>query len=68
MAIKIVKSVRHIGQATFEGVSFPESLLMVEAKAAFDAVQAEVRRINAVTTRPAIIKILVEQEVVTDDD
>lgn len=67
MAIKIVKAVRQIGQATFEGLSFPESALMVETMRAFDAAQTEARKIG-MTTRPAVVKIIVEQEVITDDD
>lgn len=68
MSIKIVKGVRRIGQATFEGLSFPESALLHETKAAFEAVQAEASKLDGVTYAPAIISIIVEQEILVNDD
>lgn len=66
MSIKVVKSVRDVGQADAEGVSFPESDLLRRAREAFLAARQEAHDIGIVTG-PAQVKIIVEQEVVTND-
>ena len=66
MSIKVVKSVRDVGQADAQGVSFPESDLLRKAREAFLAARQEAHDIGVVIG-PAKIKILVEQEVVTND-
>lgn len=68
MAVKIYKNAYQMGQATVDGLSFPESAIMDTLKQQFDAVQRQVDVDGGVTTGPARVLFIVEQEVIVDDD
>lgn len=67
MSVKVVKNTRTLGRANVEGLSFPEAAIMTTLREMYHDVEARVREMNALTTGPATIKIIVEQEVIIDD-
>lgn len=67
MSAKVYKNTRAMGQATVEGLSFPESAIMATLREMFHDVQAKVEQDGAITTSPAVIKFIVEQEVIVND-
>lgn len=68
MSVKVVKGVRQIGTANASGVSFPIENMLVQAKNAYEAVQKEVDERGGVTTGPARVLIVIEQDALMEDD
>jgi len=67
MSVKVVKSTRMVGHANEQGLSFPADQFMYETKKAFDRLNRKIKSIGGVSTGPAKVIILVEQEVLIDD-
>lgn len=67
MSTKIIKNTRVLGRANVDGLSFPESVITSILKEMFFDVQVRASLLDAVTTGPAVVKIIVEQEVITHD-
>lgn len=68
MALKVIKAIQDVGKANDEGLSFAEPELLRATRKAYDAAQARARRDGGVTTGPARVRILIEQEVILDGD
>lgn len=67
MAVQVYTNTYRMGQATVDGLSFPESAIMTTLHDMYRATQAKVDRDGGVTTGPAVIKFVVEQEVIVDE-
>lgn len=68
MSVKILKNTYRMGQATVDGLSFPESQIMTTLKQMFDAIQQKADTEGAIITRPATVLFTIEQEVILNDD
>ena len=67
MSVKIIKVVQQVGSATEDGVTFTAGELMNQTHLAFHRAMRSVFQRGGVTTGPAKIKVVVEQEVVLND-
>lgn len=67
MSTKVVKSTHKIGQANAEGVSFTEGAMLYKAREAYMDIQQKVASMGAVTTGPARVLVIVEQDVIVND-
>lgn len=65
MSAKTIKVVEQVGQADAGGVNFPESDLLKQAKKCYDLAEHKTRQMSAVTTGPARVYVVVEQDVIT---
>ena len=67
MGQKVVKYTKLVGQGNAQGVSFPEGAFMYNAREGYMDIQEKAKRMGAVTTGPARILVVVEQDVITND-
>jgi len=65
--MKVIKATKRVGQANAQGVSFPEGNLMRVAREGFLDIQDKVRREGYVTTGPARVLVIIEQDVIVND-
>lgn len=68
MAVKVYKNTYRMGQATVDGLSFPESAIVDTLHKLFTAIQTQVDRDGGVTTGPATVLFTIEQEVLVDGE
>lgn len=67
MSTKVVKATIQVGQANDQGVSFTEGALMFRAREGFMDIQQKIKSMGGVTTGPARVLVIVEQDVTIDD-
>ena len=68
MGLQVYKNTYEMGHATYDGVSFHESDIMPTLKAMFDVVEKQIKEDGGVSTKPARVLFIVEQEAITNGD
>lgn len=70
MSTRISKVVKEVGRCNEQGLSFHESEFLARTKVAFEQATAQVAVREGVTTGPAKVSIIIEQEFIggTDDE
>jgi hypothetical protein len=67
MSTKVIKITKLLGQANESGLSFAAGAFMYAAREGFMESQGRAKRIGGVTTGPARVFIIVEQDVIVND-
>lgn len=68
MSVKVIKVTQRLGKANDDGVSFSNRDIMGALLTCYKQVRSQAKAMKAITTGPATIVIIVEQEVILDGD